>query len=163
NFQANATLANPSNPSTGITHDHGIVRHVPRNHRTGADHGVASYLNAADQDGVGPNGSPLLHQGWLEFVLANDVATGVDHVSEAHIRSAEHVIFQHNGVTDQDIVLDLHVVADLCLAYIDVLPKGAICADFRGRTNVSPMPDSGSRADLCPGVDDRSLVREIRR
>src|SRR5262249_58088408 len=102
-----------------------------------------------------------LDQGRLIFVLANDLTARVDHIGENHAGTAKNVIFQHDGIKDGNIVLDLHVVADLYIAHIDILTERAIGANLRGWTDVNPVPNSRPRSDLRARIDDRGWVRDI--
>src|SRR3989442_120276 len=94
--------------------DNSSRRHVLRNHRAGADHGIFSDCHAWHYDGGGPNCSALPHDRALEhpvlFRLRFAVLRrrgGIPVVQEVDIVTNEYLILDGDAFTDKGMALDL--------------------------------------------------------
>src|SRR5690606_36269964 len=58
-----AVLAHPSRAPCGVAHHQGKIRDLLGHYRTCRDEGVAPDIVAADNGGIGTDGSALLHPG----------------------------------------------------------------------------------------------------
>jgi hypothetical protein len=78
------------------------------------------------------------------------------------VNTDEHLVLQHHGVVERDIVLDLATVPDdRATAHEAVLSEGAAGADPRPGHDVAEVPDARAGADRCRPLDDgRSMSPE---
>src|SRR5205814_1993918 len=73
-----------------------------------------------------------------------------------------HVVFEHHALVDRNVVLNLHVVADLGPGHHDdVLAQAAALPDHGARHHVTEVPDLGVPADPCARIDVARLVDEV--
>src|SRR5207247_2374846 len=103
-----------------------------------------------------------LDEGLTVLVFAGDVGARVQHIGEDAGRPAEHVVFEHHTFVDRDVVLNLHVVADLCPGHHHhVLTQAAALPDHGARHHVTEVPDLGVLADPGTCIDEARLVGEV--
>lgn len=154
-----AMFAHPADLPGGDADHQGVGSDVLVDDGARADEGVFTDGDAADDSTVGAQCGALLDQRVAVFVLALDQRAWVVDVGEHHAGAAEHALFQGDVVIDGNIVLDLAAVADHdFVADEDVLPQRHPGADAGAAADVDEMPDAGSFANLCAGIDDGGFM-----
>src|ERR1043166_1253419 len=160
--QAVAAPASPADLPRRDAHNQGMGRYVARHDAAGPNHGVFPDPMAANDGGIGPDGSAALHQRGPEFILPAHMSAGVQYIGKHHTGSAKHVILERNAVEDRDIVLNLAAAADRDIrSDHHVLSDHAPFPDPAAGENVGEMPDLGAATDLHPRIDDRCRMGEI--
>ena len=108
-----------------------MVGHILRDHRPGADEGVAPDGVAADDGAVGPQGGAFLDESGADLVHFGDLRPGVVDICEDHRGAAEDAVFQGDAFIHAHVVLDLALVAD---GYVgaddDILADVAVLANL---------------------------------
>src|SRR5688572_7528961 len=147
---------------TGRNTDHqSIGRHVARNDSSRTDERVFTERNSAHDGGVRADRRTAPHPGCLVLVLARDVTARVDDVGKHHRRSAKHVILELDALVYRNVVLDLHIRADLHAIHHDhILAERASLTDDGTAEDVAEMPDLGVVTDSRAIVDICRLVNE---
>jgi hypothetical protein len=131
-------------------------------HGAGAHKGKFADVVAADDGGVGADGSPAFHGSSGVFLLPVDVAAGVDDIGKDAGGSEEDIVFASDPGVDGDVVLNLYVVAqyhfgrdDHILADVTVLP------DHCARHDVGEVPYFGAGSDGAAGVDAGGVMGKV--
>ena len=134
------TNTHPSDLFRRVAHHKGVVGNILRNHRTGADKGVAADGDLTDNGAVGTQGGAFLDEGGADLVHLGNLSPGVVDVGEDHGRAAEDAVFQGHAFVDAHVVLDLALVADGDVGSDgDVLADVAVLTDFGAGKNMRKL------------------------
>lgn len=156
-----AAAAHPANPTRGDSDHKRVIRHVMRDHSTGAYERISPDRDPADNRRVRTERCSALNERALIFRTPVYVAPGSDHIGEDHRWSAEHVVFQLDAAVERYIVLNFYIVADHDAARdVNVLAEDALAADPAVVHYVREVPDLGFVADFARFVDDCAGMRE---
>jgi hypothetical protein len=138
----------------GITHHQLMRAHRAGHHGAGPDHAALAYLCAADDSGVGADGSARSDPGGSYLPLLAG-GTGTEVIREHCGRPYEDVVRKLHPAVNRHVVLDLHPAPDLdAPVNVDVLAQSASLADHRTLADVTVMPDTRTASHSDPGLND---------
>jgi hypothetical protein len=159
--QSFSAFANPADLTGRISDDKGVVGHIPRHHRSGADKRISAECCSANDGGIGTDGRPPLHQRGPNLIHLADCRTGIVDVGEHYRRAAKDIVLQGHPFVDGDIVLDLAPLTNHNVGPDDnVLSDVTVGSDHGVGQNMGKMPDFRTRTDGYRFVQDCRFVYE---
>lgn len=160
--QFDPTVAYPTANPGRIAEDQCVRRNVTGDDRTGANKGILTNGYSADDRAVGTQRGTLSHEGSSIFVLACNMAAGVDNVGEDHGWSAEYIVFKNHACVDGDIILNLYVVSNANVGRNnDILADVASRSDGATLHYMAEVPDLGVGPDLAGLINIAGWVCEV--
>ena len=125
------------------------IGHVLGHHRAGADKGVLSNGDTANDCTVGAESRAPANQGRTQFIHAPNLAARVKHVGKNHRRTAKYIVLESHAFINGDVILDFDPVANVYIGSDDyILPNPTVLANLRVLQDMRNMPDGCSFADL---------------
>ncbi len=131
-LENDAAFAGPATLSRRVAVDDGVRGDVLGNYGAGADECMFANGIAADNRCIGTNACTTLDTCWqvVFAIIARKGGARRGDVRKHHRRTAKNIVFQRDALIHRDIVLNLHVVADLNAgANYDILTDPATFAD----------------------------------
>lgn len=160
--QTAAPAAHPAGLSSGVADNDGEGRHIVGDHRTGTDEGIFADVVAANNSGIGSDGSSAAYARDRIFIAAAYLAARVDDIGKHHRRTEENIILAHHTGVYRHVVLHLYVLSQChpgsnehILTDIAAVTKGA------SRHQVRKMPDFCARADVTARVNNGGGICKI--
>jgi len=117
--------------------------------RTGADKGIFTDGDTADDCSIGTDGTAFFQKGLFKFILALNKCSGVDDIGKNHGWTKKDIIFYLDTLIDADVVLDFDPTAYSDIrSYDTVLSKRAVRTDSGVWHDMGKVPDFSVFADL---------------
>ena len=114
---------------------------------------------AADDGGVGPDGSPAPDERLPILVFAGDGTPGIQNIRKDTARAEENIVFADDAGIDGDIILNLYIISQHDTRRDNhILSDIASLANHAVRHDVREMPDARPGTYLATFVDDGGFV-----
>ena len=144
-IQNRTTFTGPSLLFCRHPHHQGMIRYILGDYSPTADECPSTDGYPTDDGCIGPDGSSLLYESFQIACLPLRVFCPRGKiVCENTGRPAEHMVLEGHHLVDRDVVLDLHLVAELdAPGHEHVLAEGAAAPEAGPGHDVAEVPHLG--------------------
>jgi hypothetical protein len=111
------------------------------NNRTGADKGILTNLQTANNCGIGANSSPFTYDSGFKLLLALNKAAGINDIGKNGRWPNKHIVLNRYTIIYRYVVLDFYTIANhYIVIYKYVLTNSATVAYGAAGHQVAEMP-----------------------
>ncbi len=155
-------LAHPAGLARRIPHNQCIRRNLLSYHCARANKGVSTNLISTHNSCISAYTRALANNRLPVFILARDSATRINHIREDTRGAQEYIVFAFNARVDTDVVLNLHVVAQLnTWTNNHILSQIAVFTHHTIRHHMGEMPNLSAFSNGTAFVYKRRFMREV--
>jgi len=150
-IERTSAFAHPADALRGDASDQRVRWDIFRHDGAGSDHGASSDREATENRGICADGGSVLDGCWHHVpVRVHSPRVGV--IRKADVRANENAIADPQALVKGGKVLDLAAVPDRHIGIdVHVFPNVAILPDASSLSNLGPVPDRRTVADLRLG------------